>query len=238
MTLIINGIERYPVDQDVASTITILENHDATNWTEYFESIPSGTSGTLSLYTGYSVLLNKWEGGVDAVVSGITGGVPDGTAVLDALGEVVTTTLDSGGAWVFSSEPASFPVAIVYAARYVEDHSDLQPINDRTDHDAIANDTNNEANRTFAATVPFHTASIGGNCTLIPTAFATGYPEQSWLLTLTGAADITLSTATYTYKARTTQTLTGLQSGKTYPVELAWYGGTVVHVSVGAGVAV
>ena len=109
-----------PSLSSITKAITDLENANATHPAEFFESIASGTSGTLSIPAGHVIQLNQWAGGVDGIVSGISGGVPDGTAVLDASGEVVTTTLDSVGAWAFSSEPASYPVAIV-ADLLVED---------------------------------------------------------------------------------------------------------------------
>jgi len=208
--------------------ITVLENANATHPAEFFESIASGTSGTLSIPARYVILLNQWSGGVDAIVSGISGGVPDGTAVLDSSGEVVTTTLNSSGAWAFSSEPASFPVAIVAALR-VEDTVLAHP--------AIPDNTDNEDDRTFSSAYQTHTASLGGNCTLIVADLSTEQSEMSWLLTTTAAVAVTLSGPTF--EQRTTQTLDSLESGYTYPVELKTYdNGTTCHIWVGAGVAV
>lgn len=96
-----------------------LENANATTYTEFWDSIPSGTtSGTLSPRTGHEFVANQWEDGVDAVVCGITGGTADRMPVYEA-DEVtlVTATFNtSTGAYVLSGEPAGTdPVALVTA---------------------------------------------------------------------------------------------------------------------------
>jgi hypothetical protein len=103
-------------------------------------------------------------------------------------------------------------------------------------HNAIPDDTDNEADRTFSAAYSTHTASIGGDCTLIVTDLSTERSEMSWLLTTTGAAAIALSGPTFAQ--RTTQTLDALESGYTYPVALKTFdNGTSCHIWVGGGVA-
>lgn len=84
---------------------------------EYWEEISSGTTGTIVPPTGSSFVLDQWPGNIDAVVSTVdTGNVPDGEFARTAGGVIVTTTLDSGGNYVLSGTPASYPVAIIYAA--------------------------------------------------------------------------------------------------------------------------
>jgi len=104
------------------SRINVLENQNATTITEFWESIPSGTtSGTLSPEAGHEFVENQWEDGVDAVVTGITGGVPNLQPVYEADGlTLVTATLNTTtGAWAFSGEPAGAdPVALVTAQRF------------------------------------------------------------------------------------------------------------------------
>lgn len=98
--------------------LTTLENQNATTITEFWDSIPSGTlSGTLSPAAGHEFVANQWEDGVDVIVTGITGGVPDLQPVYTAAGVLVTATLNtSTGAYVLSGEPAGAdPVALVTA---------------------------------------------------------------------------------------------------------------------------
>lgn len=93
----------------------------------WFESIGSGTTGTITTVPdGAEILLNSLGGGVSAVVSGITNGVPDYTTVKTSGGTVVTTTLDSSGNYALSGTPSSYPVAIIYVYRvqlYEFDHT-------------------------------------------------------------------------------------------------------------------
>jgi hypothetical protein len=118
-----------------------------------------------------------------------------------------------------------------------QDLSGLQPVPTLNAHPAIPDNVDNEADRTFSAAYPTHTASIGGDCTLIVTDLSTEQSEMSWLLTTTGAAAIALSGPTFV--PRTTQTLDALESGKTYPVALKTFdNGASCHIWVGAGVAV
>lgn len=98
--------------------IKTLENHDAKTITEFWDSIPSGTtSGTLSPRAGHEFVANQWEDGVDAIVTGITGGVPNLDPVYTAAGVLVTATLNTtSGAYTLSGEPAGTdPVALVTA---------------------------------------------------------------------------------------------------------------------------
>jgi hypothetical protein len=97
--------------------LTALENANATHPTEFFESIASGTSGTITIPAGHAFVLNQWAGGVDAIVCGESGGVPDGTAVYTSSGALVTTTLDPSGNWALSGTPSAYPVDIVCAIR-------------------------------------------------------------------------------------------------------------------------
>lgn len=82
--------------------------------TTRFVSIGAGTSGTVTLPTNSTVILDDFGGTVDAVVSQISGGRPTYTSALDSLGNVVATTFDASGNYVFASTPVSYPVAILY----------------------------------------------------------------------------------------------------------------------------
>lgn len=82
---------------------------------EWFEQVDSGTAGTVTVPQGGTVVLGRFGGGVDAVVSGMAGGFPDYTQVTTAGGTVVTTTINAAGDYVLSGTPSSFPVAVIYA---------------------------------------------------------------------------------------------------------------------------
>ncbi len=82
--------------------------------TTRFVSIGSSTSGTVTLPSNSTVVLDDFGGTVDAVVTTISGGKPTKNAALTALGAVVATTFDSSGNWVFTAAPSAYPVAIVY----------------------------------------------------------------------------------------------------------------------------
>lgn len=81
----------------------------------FFETINSGTTGTVSnVPKGGEILLDAFGGGVDAVISGITSGVPDYTVVKTGAGTPVSTTFDASGNYTLSGTPSSYPVAIIY----------------------------------------------------------------------------------------------------------------------------
>lgn len=82
--------------------------------TTRFVSIGAGTSGTVTLPSNSTVILDDFGGTVDAVVTQMQGGKPTQSHALTATGSVVATTFDSSGNWVFSAAPVAYPVAIVY----------------------------------------------------------------------------------------------------------------------------
>ena len=83
----------------------------------WFEEIAGETNGTLSLPTGGEVVLNQWEGGVDALTSGVSTNWPTFESPVNVGGVVITATLDAGGNWSLSDTPSSYPVAIIYVYR-------------------------------------------------------------------------------------------------------------------------
>ncbi len=85
--------------------------------TTRFASIGSGTSGTVTLPSSSTVVLDDFGGTVDAIITTITGGRPDTVAAVTATGAVVGTTFDSSGNWVLSGTPSAYPVAIIYRVR-------------------------------------------------------------------------------------------------------------------------
>lgn len=82
--------------------------------TTRFVSIGSGTSGTVTLPSNATVILDDFGGTVDAVVTQISGGKPTQIPALTSTGVVVATTFNGSGNWAFSGTPVSYPVAIVY----------------------------------------------------------------------------------------------------------------------------
>jgi hypothetical protein len=113
-----------------------------------------------------------------------------------------------------------------------------QPTPTLNAHPAIPDNTDNEADRTFSAAYSTHTASIGGNVTLIVTDLSTARPGMVWFLTATAAVAVSLSGPTF--KTHPTATsLDSLASGYTYPVVVKTSdNGASAHIWVGAGVAV
>lgn len=99
----------------LGARVTSLE--DTYVRTCWFEEIASGTSGTLSLPTGGAVVLNQWEGGVDALTSGVDTNWPTFETPVDSGNAYITTTLDSSGNWNLSGTPSAYPIAIVYIYR-------------------------------------------------------------------------------------------------------------------------
>ncbi len=82
--------------------------------TTRFVSIGSSTSGTVTLPTNSTVVLDDFGGTVDAVVCEISGGKPLQSHALTSTGSIVATTFDASGNWVFSAAPSAYPVALVY----------------------------------------------------------------------------------------------------------------------------
>lgn len=81
----------------------------------WFEQINSSTSGTLtSVPTGATIVLDDFESGLDALVSGLANGMPTYTSVTTSGGTIVTATLDSSGNWTLSGTPSSYPIVILY----------------------------------------------------------------------------------------------------------------------------
>jgi hypothetical protein len=83
---------------------------------EVFRIISEGTTGTIEADTEASIELNRYEDYGDAIVTAVdSAGKPIPDAVYNASGEVVSvSSFDVDGDWSFSSQPVSFPVALVF----------------------------------------------------------------------------------------------------------------------------
>lgn len=82
-----------------------------------FEIISSGTSGTVTLPTNSTVVLDDFGGTTDAVIAETSSSIPTLVAARTASGEVVATTFDSSGNWSLTGTPSSYPVAILFRVR-------------------------------------------------------------------------------------------------------------------------
>jgi hypothetical protein len=82
-----------------------------------FALISAGTSGTVTLPSNSSVILDDFGGTVDAIITQVSGSKPTLSHALTSLGAVVSTTFDSSGNWVLSAAPAAYNVAIVYRVK-------------------------------------------------------------------------------------------------------------------------
>jgi hypothetical protein len=85
--------------------------------TIWFEQINSGTSGTITPPEHGEILLNEWAGGIDAVTSTLSGGVPTYDSAETSGGTVITSSMDVSGNWSISGTPSSYPIGIIYAYR-------------------------------------------------------------------------------------------------------------------------
>jgi len=99
--------------------ITAIENRISTVEDKYvkalwFESIASGTSGSVTLPTGGSIVLDQWSAGVDALASTITDGVPTFESPKTAGETIITATMDASGNYTISDTPSSYPIAVIY----------------------------------------------------------------------------------------------------------------------------
>ena len=83
----------------------------------WFESLASGTSGTITIPTGGTLVLDAFAGGVDCLVSSVADAFPTYETPLTAGGQVVAATLDSSGNWTLSGTPSAYPVALIYQYR-------------------------------------------------------------------------------------------------------------------------
>jgi len=105
------GRDRYRYDRTGARLDVLEDKYVKASW---FESISSGTSGSLSLPTGGAVVLNEWRAGIDALTTKMDTGIPTFVSAEEADGTLITTTLDGDGNWALSGTPSAYPIGIVY----------------------------------------------------------------------------------------------------------------------------
>lgn len=95
---------------------------------EYFEEIGAGTSGTVTLPTGATILLNQFGGPTDAVLTKVSASKPIPENVVDGSGNILSTTFDASGNWSLSGTPSAYPIAICYVFEVpIADYDDNDP---------------------------------------------------------------------------------------------------------------
>jgi hypothetical protein len=111
-------------DPSLPARVTTLENNEII--ITYFESV-SATTGTVTVPTGGTIMLDQFQGGVDAYVSTIANTKPTGIFPETSGGVVVdVSSFTSGGAWTLSGTPSAYPVAIIYVFKIkAKDYSNV-----------------------------------------------------------------------------------------------------------------
>jgi hypothetical protein len=99
-------------DTNVDARISNLETRYAR--ITRFESIGTNTSGTLTISTNETIVLDDFGGAADAVVTHLTSGKPDWTPVVDTNGTLVTTTFNSNGAFLLSAAASTTNNCVVF----------------------------------------------------------------------------------------------------------------------------
>lgn len=101
------------IDSATDARITTLENN--VSKISYFFSIAAGTTGTITIPTGATIILDQLYSGADAFVDTISGGQPTGLPPFTAGGvEVDVTSFDALGNYTLSGTPSAYPVALIY----------------------------------------------------------------------------------------------------------------------------
>jgi hypothetical protein len=97
--------------------------------TNRFEIIGSGTSGTVSLPTNSTVMLDRFGGTVDAVTSEVSSSTPTYVSAKTAGGVPIAATFNSSGNWSLSGTPSSYPIAIIYRVKQMLANFDSEATN-------------------------------------------------------------------------------------------------------------
>lgn len=159
-------------------SITNLENINVR--ATRFATISSGTSGTITVPTNNTIVLDDFGGTVDAVITASSGGKPTGTPALDTNGAIVTTTLDTNGGYSLSGTPASYPVALVYRTRtkwinYDDTAADIAGDKEvESDHNALVNVQGGQSGQYMHLTASQHSIA-----TAAATATNAGYVDTN-----------------------------------------------------------
>lgn len=111
-------------DPSLATRVTILENNEYK--ITYFTEISSST-GTITIPTGATILLDQFQSGADAYVSTIQNSQP--TGIFPQTGGGVTvdvSSFDALGNYTLTGTPSSYPVALIYILKIkAKDYANL-----------------------------------------------------------------------------------------------------------------
>ena len=103
-------------DPTLPDRLALLENNEYRIF--YYEPIASGTSGTVTIPSGATIILDQFEGEVDAFVSTIENSNVTGKLPATSGGIVVdVSSFDGSGNWSLTGTPSEYPVALVYVLR-------------------------------------------------------------------------------------------------------------------------
>jgi hypothetical protein len=106
---------RENADDALDSRTTILENNELKIL--YYTSINTAT-GTITIPTNATVILDDFPQGLDAVAETIVNGKPSGLSPSTAGGVSVTvSSFDTAGNYTLSGTPSGFPVALLYVLK-------------------------------------------------------------------------------------------------------------------------
>lgn len=111
-------------DPSLVSRVTVLENNEYK--ITYFTEISSST-GTITIPTGATILLDQLQSGVDAYVCTIQNSQPTGSFPQTSGGVTVdVSSFDALGNYTLSGTPSSYPVALIYILKIkAKDYSNL-----------------------------------------------------------------------------------------------------------------
>ena len=82
-----------------------------------FSIISSGTSGSISLPPFSTIILDDFGGTTDAILSEVEDGQPTYETPQTAGAALIATSFDLNGAYVLTSIPVFYPIAIIYRIR-------------------------------------------------------------------------------------------------------------------------
>ena len=92
--------------------------------TTRFAIISSGTSGSVTLPSNSTVILDDFGGTTDAILSQVISGKPSYKTPQTSAGALIATSFDSSGNYILTGTPSSYPIAIVYRVRQTLENFD------------------------------------------------------------------------------------------------------------------